>query len=298
MFSRVASRRLSVMDYVHAHEQGFGDRSDAYIAARLDLKDAESERIDLRREGKACGQSHIPKNKKCSKRTTVAASSQRKKNKGKRRLTEKQKRERREALLAAGAAALYVGASVAQIVSEERTRRRKTREWEEQTKRYRAASQAARNARKGFENQEWAKTNYRRAKYNTNRQRPGGGGQRAGAEEASRQRAREAAQQSRKVAQVSKPERVTRNYSLLGIKFKYTGKERPPSAADTKTAWKRAARKNHPDMGGSAEKMAEVNNAYDEINMFRDWWESQNGGRTDAAEWDVGPKWQWARKVR
>lgn len=62
-----ASQELSVLDYVKAAEGGFDHRSDAYIRGRL-----SAERVDSTGRGKACGASHIPANKKCSKQTSTS----------------------------------------------------------------------------------------------------------------------------------------------------------------------------------------------------------------------------------
>lgn len=255
-----ASQELSVLDYVKAAEGGFDHRSDAYIRGRLD-----AERIDFIGRGKACGASHIPANKKCSKTTTKASRA------SKKALTKEEKAERQEKakkrmrLIQAGTLAATAAVSLAPVALELRN-----------------AQKARSRQRQQFK--EWQEKYYQRRRQEWAR----GAGRNS--------------ETGRAMMRATQPERVTRNYKLLGIDFKYTGTERPPSVADTKAAWKRAARKNHPDMGGSTEKMAEINNAYNEINTFYKWWEIQSklnkGDRSDAADWDVGPGWQWAREVR
>jgi hypothetical protein len=61
--------------------------------------------------------------------------------------------------------------------------------------------------------------------------------------------------------------------------FKDLGVDANASDDDIQKAYRKAARANHPDLGGDPEKMKKVNSAYEEIKRRR--------GRKDDADWDL-----------
>jgi hypothetical protein len=57
-----------------------------------------------------------------------------------------------------------------------------------------------------------------------------------------------------------------------------------PNAVDLKTMWKDLAKKNHPDFGGNADKMKDINAAYDLLSSYAGSGDSSSYGPSDWAE--------------
>lgn len=253
---------------------------------------------------KKCGASGIAKNKKCSKPTTAAAAPANRKAANAKAAARRAKKNRETTLktigLVTAAAAVGIGLSYAKHrrtmrglddsmqrlkkttemlrkqrkVNEQNTKKRATAWAEWKTKNYNATDDQHYKAYEDIYGKEQAKY------YKTFRE--------FYREQTRSQRANTS---SGKTASVRKP---TKSFSVLGV-----GPDASPE--DVKRAYKAAARKNHPDLGGDVEAMKGVNAAYDNIMK---WFETQT--KRDSAYamayfnqiWDLGPQWNWARELQ